>query len=62
MVFACLVCIRVDRTCEYETLCQSLFVELTWPLPHRVFLQAVEKKFPGDKERLARMSLIEGAY
>ena len=26
----------------------------------RVFLQAVEKKFPGDKEKLARMSLIEG--
>ena len=26
----------------------------------RVFLQAVEKQFPGDKDRLARMSLIEG--
>ena len=26
------------------------------------FLQAVEKKFPGDKDRLARMSLIEGAF
>ena len=23
-------------------------------------MQAVEKKFPGDKEKLARMSLIEG--
>jgi glycogen phosphorylase len=25
----------------------------------RLFLQGVEKKFPGDRERLARMSLIE---
>ncbi|KAI0656188.1 glycogen phosphorylase [Cubamyces menziesii] len=27
-----------------------------------VFLQAVERKFPGDKERLARMSLIEEGF
>lgn len=25
-------------------------------------MQAVEKKFPGDRERLARMSLIEEGY
>ncbi|KDR78010.1 hypothetical protein GALMADRAFT_244981 [Galerina marginata CBS 339.88] len=36
-----------------------------WPIPMlehvlpRFFLQAVEKKFPGDRDRLARMSLIE---
>ena len=28
----------------------------------RFFMQAVEKKFPGDRERLARMSLIEEGY
>lgn len=28
----------------------------------RTFLQAVEKKFPGDRERLARMSLIEEGF
>ncbi|PIL26155.1 hypothetical protein GSI_11910 [Ganoderma sinense ZZ0214-1] len=28
----------------------------------RFFLQAVEKKFPGDKEKLARMSLIEEGF
>ena len=28
----------------------------------RVFLQQVEKKFPGDREKLARMSLIEGTH
>lgn len=27
-----------------------------------IFLQVVEKKFPGDRERLARMSLIEEGY
>ncbi|KZT65114.1 glycosyltransferase family 35 protein [Daedalea quercina L-15889] len=27
-----------------------------------IFLQAVEKKFPGDREKLARMSLIEEGY
>ncbi|KAF9488145.1 glycogen phosphorylase [Pleurotus eryngii] len=27
-----------------------------------IFLQAVEKKFPGDRERLARMSLIEEGF
>lgn len=26
------------------------------------FLQAVEKKFPGDRERLERMSLIQGQH
>ncbi|EGO28736.1 glycosyltransferase family 35 protein [Serpula lacrymans var. lacrymans S7.9] len=36
-----------------------------WPVPlmehllPRLFLQSVERKFPGDRERLARMSLIE---
>uniref|UniRef100_A0A5K1K306 Alpha-1,4 glucan phosphorylase n=1 Tax=Ganoderma boninense TaxID=34458 RepID=A0A5K1K306_9APHY len=39
-----------------------------WPIPllenllPRFFLQAVEKKFPGDKEKLARMSLIEEGF
>ncbi|KAF4590447.1 Non-essential glycogen phosphorylase [Pleurotus pulmonarius] len=39
-----------------------------WPVPlmehilPRIFLQAVEKKFPGDRERLARMSLIEEGF
>lgn len=28
----------------------------------RAFLQTVEKKFPGDRERLARMSLIEEGF
>ena len=28
----------------------------------RFFLQAVEKKFPDDRERLARMSLIEEGF
>ena len=31
-------------------------------VPPRVFLQSVEKKFPGDRERLGRMSLIEEGY
>ncbi|KAJ8075811.1 Non-essential glycogen phosphorylase [Marasmius tenuissimus] len=39
-----------------------------WPVPlmehllPRFFLQAVEKKFPGDRERLGRMSLIEEGF
>ena len=28
----------------------------------RIFLQSVEKKFPDDRERLARMSLIEEGF
>ena len=28
----------------------------------RTFLQSVEKKFPGDRERLGRMSLIEEGF
>ena len=28
----------------------------------RFFMQSVEKKFPGDRDRLARMSLIEEGY
>jgi hypothetical protein len=28
--------------------------------PHAYSLLAVEKKFPGDREKLARLSLIEG--
>lgn len=30
--------------------------------PGRLFLQSVEKKFPGDLGRLSRMSLIEGKF
>ncbi|KAL0564837.1 Non-essential glycogen phosphorylase [Marasmius crinis-equi] len=39
-----------------------------WPVPlmehllPRYFLQAVEKKYPGDRERLGRMSLIEEGF
>ncbi|KAK7046012.1 Non-essential glycogen phosphorylase [Paramarasmius palmivorus] len=39
-----------------------------WPVPlmehllPRFFLQAVEKKFPGDRDRLGRMSLIEEGF
>ena len=35
---------------------------IAYPDCLRFFLQAVEKKFPGDREKLERMSLIEGEF
>ncbi|KAG2359351.1 glycosyltransferase family 35 protein [Suillus spraguei] len=40
---------------------KMLSCTLTQISNRRLFLQSVERKFPGDRERLARMSLIEGS-
>ncbi|KAF4568506.1 Non-essential glycogen phosphorylase [Pleurotus pulmonarius] len=37
-------------------------MQIIYDIDCRIFLQAVEKKFPGDRERLARMSLIEEGF
>lgn len=48
---------------DIVSLVVPVFVVMTdQDVQNMYFLQAVEKKFPGDRDRLARMSLIEGIY
>ena len=54
-----LIAIFAPRTCKLHKVALSPFFTNISP---RVFLQSVEKKFPGDRERLARMSLIEEGF
>lgn len=55
-----LIIVFASRTCKLHRDAANLcLAEISLP---RTFLQAVEKKFPGDRERLARMSLIEEGY
>ena len=63
MILACdekfLIVIFALRICRlHRDGLSSCFTNLS----PRTFLQSVEKKFPGDRERLARMSLIEEGY
>ena len=54
-----LISLITSRTCEgtrMSRICSSL------TFSQRIFLQSVEKKFPDDRERLARMSLIEEGF
>ena len=54
-----LIAIFTHRTCKlYKDALGPCFTNISL----RVFLQSVEKKFPGDRERFARMSLIEEAH
>jgi starch phosphorylase len=54
-----LIDILTSRTCKRHKSAPSLCLADFFP---RTFVQSVEKKFPGDRERLARMSLIEEGF
>jgi len=54
-----LIVVFVLRTCRLHKDALGLCFTNLSP---RSFLQSVEKKFPGDRDRLARMSLIEEGY
>lgn len=43
-------------------LARSVLFVLSGEIYNLNVILAVEKKFPGDRERLARMSLIEGEF